>query len=210
MPPDFSFEQAHPGIVCGIDEVGRGPLAGPVIAAAVVLPRTLPAILADTLDDSKKLSAKKRDRLYDVILECAQVGLGRGEVEEIDRVNILQATFLAMGRAVAALREKTAIDHALVDGNQRPPLPCPVQCIVKGDSRSLSIAAASVVAKVTRDRLMAALSQDFPGYGWDRNAGYGTAEHRAALGRLGLTPHHRRSFAPIGDLFEKTAFSTHS
>ncbi|MTJ83278.1 MAG: ribonuclease HII [Telmatospirillum sp.] len=210
MPPDFSFEQALPGIVCGVDEVGRGPLAGPVIAAAVVLPRTLPAILADTLDDSKKLSAKKRDTLYDVILECAQVGLGRGEVEEIDRVNILQATFLAMGRAVAALREKTAIDHALVDGNQRPPLPCPVQCIVKGDSRSLSIAAASVVAKVTRDRLMTALSQDFPGYGWDRNAGYGTAEHRAALGRLGLTPHHRRSFAPIGDLFEKTAISTHS
>ncbi|MDR3435969.1 ribonuclease HII [Telmatospirillum sp.] len=200
MPPDFSFEQTFAGTVCGIDEVGRGPLAGPVFAAAVVLPRDLPPPLDRELDDSKRLSAKKRERLADIINGCAFVGIGQASVAEIDQVNILQATFLAMGRALDALRSQTTVDQALVDGNQRPPLPCPVQCIVKGDSRSLSIAAASVVAKVTRDRLMTELATVFPGYGWERNAGYGTAEHRDALGRLGITPHHRRSFAPIADL----------
>ena len=169
------------------------------MAAAVILPSALPAELRDHLDDSKRLSAKKRDGLFDVIQDCALIGLGESSVTEIDRINILQATFLAMRRAFDALREKTAIDWALVDGNQRPPLPCQIQCIIKGDSKSLSIAAASVIAKVTRDRQMRVLAEAFPGYGWDRNAGYGTAEHAAAIDRLGVTPHHRRSFAPIAE-----------
>ncbi len=199
MPPDLSYEQALAGTVCGIDEVGRGPLAGPVMAAAVILPAVLPPALRDTLDDSKRLSARKRESLFDVIAACALVGLGEAGVEEIDGLNILQATFLAMRRAVAALEEKSPIDWALVDGNQRPTLSCPVQCIVKGDSISLSIAAASVFAKVTRDRRMGELARVFPGYGWERNAGYGTAEHIEAIGRLGITPHHRRSFSPIAE-----------
>lgn len=204
MPPDLSFESALSGIVCGIDEVGRGPLAGPVVAAAVILPADLPAVLSAELNDSKVLSAKKREALFEVICATAAYGVGQAEVEEIDRLNILKATFLAMRRAVEALPATMAVDWALVDGNQRPPLPCQVQCIVKGDGRSLSIAAASVVAKVTRDRHMVALGQAFPGYGWERNAGYGTAEHQEAIRRLGPTPHHRRSFAPIADLFELT------
>jgi ribonuclease HII len=202
MPPDFSFEQALLGVVCGIDEVGRGPLAGPVVAAAVVLPADLPQILNDNLNDSKLLSPKKRESLFDIIHACAMVGLGEAAEDEIDSINILQATFLAMRRAFDILREKTGVDWALVDGNQRPPLPCQIQCIVKGDSKSLSIAAASVIAKVTRDRQMRALAETFPGYGWERNAGYGTAEHLAAIQRLGITPHHRRSFAPIADLIK--------
>jgi len=199
--PDLSLEQACTGIVCGVDEVGRGPLAGPVVAAAVILPaKPHPRLLAE-LDDSKKLSAKKRDALYELVLTNSIFGLGRAEVEEIDRLNILKATFLAMKRAVEALKQ--SVDVALVDGNQVPPLPVGrVQCVVKGDSKSLSIAAASVIAKVTRDREMCELSQRFPGYGWERNAGYGTAEHMAAMRRIGLTPHHRKSFAPVGDLFE--------
>jgi ribonuclease HII len=197
--PDLTFERGLTGVVCGIDEAGRGPLAGPVMAAAVVLPARLPDILTAQLDDSKVLSAAKRARLFEVIQDCGQVGVGRAEVDEIDRLNILQATFLAMRRAVSGL----AVDHALVDGNRRPPLPCGVTCIVGGDSRSFSIAAASVVAKVTRDRAMAVLAADFPGYGWERNAGYGTEEHRMAIRRLGVTPHHRRSFAPIADLLRE-------
>lgn len=197
--PDLTHERRLGGVVAGIDEAGRGPLAGPVVAAAVVLPARLPAILAERLDDSKKLSAARREALYDVITDCAAVGIGVAEVAEIDRINILRATFLAMDRAVTGLER--AIDCALVDGNQKPPLSCRVECLVGGDGLSLSIAAASVIAKVTRDRMMVALAEAFPGYGWERNMGYGTAEHRAALTRLGPTPHHRRSFAPVGDLF---------
>lgn len=205
MPPDLSFEQARLGVVCGIDEAGRGPLAGPVVAAAVILPALLPAVLLTDLDDSKLLSAKKRDMLFTVIVDTAQVGVGLAEVEEIDRINILKATFLAMKRALDQLQavSRRTVDCALVDGNQRPPLSCDVACIVRGDGRSLSIAAASVIAKVTRDRLMGQLALDYPGYGWQHNAGYGTALHMAAIRRLGPTPHHRRSFAPIADLFEK-------
>ncbi len=191
--PDFSFESAISGVVCGIDEVGRGPLAGPVVASAVILPRLLPATLKKYLNDSKKVKPTRRLELYEIILDCAEVGIGRAEVAEIDSLNILQATFLAMSRALETVRA----DHALVDGNQKPPLPCPVTCIVEGDSKSFSIAAASIVAKVTRDREMQRLSADHPGYGWERNAGYGTAEHLAALRRLGVTPHHRRSFSPV-------------
>ena len=176
---DFSFETLArargANRVVGVDEVGRGPLAGPVMAAAVRLdPENIPAGLAD----SKALSLVRRERLYDVILSTAEVGIGRAEVEEIDRINILQASFLAMHRAIAAL-------------------PAPAEALIKGDARCLSIAAASIVAKVSRDRLMVELAQQFPGYGWEKNAGYPTKAHRQGLQDLGITPHHRRSFAPI-------------
>ncbi|HMA52004.1 MAG TPA: ribonuclease HII [Magnetospirillaceae bacterium] len=197
MGPDFSFEKAIEGIVCGIDEVGRGPLAGPVVAAAVVLPRKLHPTLERHLNDSKKVAPARREELFHILQDCARIGLGRAEVAEIDAINILQATFLAMRRAYKAIG---AADHALVDGNRKPSLSCPITCIVKGDSRSFSIAAASIIAKVTRDREMAILAETHPFYGWERNAGYGTAEHLQALQRLGVTVHHRRSFAPIAAL----------
>jgi ribonuclease HII len=197
--PDLALESALDGVVAGIDEVGRGPLAGPVIAAAVIIdPATLPARLAEDLDDSKKLSARKREALAALVLESCACGFGEASVAEIDHLNILKATFLAMNRAVAALGRP--IDHALVDGNQMPPLPCKVHCVVGGDGKSLSIAAASVIAKVRRDRLMAELAAQYPGYGWETNAGYGTAAHLEGLRKLGPTPHHRTSFAPIAQL----------
>lgn len=195
MPPDRLLEREIGGLVCGIDEVGRGPLAGPVLAAAVILPPDLPLSLLHGLDDSKKLSAARRETLYEIVLAHAAVGVGQSEVWEIDRINILQATMQAMRRAYLALGIDAAC--ALVDGNRAPPLACPVRCVVRGDSSCLSIAAASVVAKVTRDRMMAELASDYPGYGWERNAGYGTAAHLDALRRLGATVHHRRSFAPV-------------
>ena len=194
---DFSFETLArargANRVVGVDEVGRGPLAGPVMAAAVRLdPENIPAGLAD----SKALSLVRRERLYDVILSTAEVGIGRAEVEEIDRINILQASFLAMHRAIAALPAPP--DHLLIDGKLLPKaLPCPAEALIKGDARCLSIAAASIVAKVSRDRLMVELAQQFPGYGWEKNAGYPTKAHRQGLQDLGITPHHRRSFAPI-------------
>jgi ribonuclease HII len=200
LGPDFSFEDKIGGIVCGVDEVGRGPLAGPVVAAAVVLPRPLPDFLRRHLDDSKKLSARRRAELSAAILDCGQIGTGRAEVAEIDAINILQASLLAMRRAV----EQIKADHALVDGNRAPMLGCGLSLIVKGDTLSLSIAAASIIAKVSRDREMAELAGLHPGYGWERNAGYGTAEHLAALARLGATPEHRRSFAPV-----RAAHETH-
>jgi ribonuclease HII len=192
--PDFTFERGVKGIACGIDEAGRGPLAGPVVAGAVILPEPLPAALTG-LDDSKKLSAARREKLFDAILSHATVGIGRAEVEEIDALNILGATLLAMQRAYAALGIAAAC--ALVDGNRPPRLSCPVRCVVGGDGLSLSIAAASIVAKVTRDREMKILARAFPGYGWERNAGYPTEDHRAAIMRLGATCHHRKSFAPV-------------
>jgi ribonuclease HII len=204
LPPDLAFERVYKGAVCGIDEVGRGPLAGPVVAAAVVLPHNLPAFLEDELDDSKRLAPAKREALCAAVRKCARVGLGQATVEEIDRVNILRATFLAMARAYADLNEEVVC--ALVDGNQPPPLPCPVRCIVKGDGLSLSIAAASVVAKVTRDALMRELAGAFPGYGWESNAGYGTKAHLDALERLGPTSQHRRSFAPVARLLALPGF----
>lgn len=197
--PDLSLERGLAGLVAGIDEVGRGPLAGPVVAAAVIIdPATLPARLAEQLDDSKKLSAKKRETLAELVLESCVHGFGEASVAEIDRLNILKATFLAMRRALDALGRP--VDHVLVDGNQTPPLGVPVTCVVGGDGLSLSIAAASVIAKVRRDRLMAELARQFPGYGWEKNAGYGTAAHMAALREKGPTPHHRTSFAPIAQL----------
>ncbi len=198
---DYEHEAAAVALglapVCGIDEAGRGPWAGPVVAAAVILrPDDIPRGLAD----SKTLSRARREELFDSLGEVAVIGIGRAEVAEIDRINILAATMLAMARAVADLAAVPS--HALVDGNRAPALSCSVKCLVKGDARCLSIAAASIVAKVTRDREMAALAARFPGFGWERNAGYGTAEHGAALARLGPNEMHRRSFAPIRKLLD--------
>ena len=193
--PHFQFERAFAGIVCGVDEVGRGPLAGPVVAAAVVLPRKLPRAVARDVDDSKKLSLADRERLDLAIRGCAIVGVGEASVAEIDSINILQAAFLAMRRAMAQLT--VVPDLALVDGNQHPRLSVPCQMVIGGDGIHLSIAAASIVAKVVRDRMMTSLAELHPEYGWATNAGYGTAEHRNALKRFGPTPHHRTTFAPV-------------
>ena len=200
--PDLTLERAAGGIVAGIDEAGRGPWAGPVVAAAVVLDgTTLPNDLAALIDDSKKLSPAARQAVFDRLGSCATFGIGAASVTEIDRINILAATFLAMTRALMALvRRGVRPDLALVDGNRAPPLPCPCRTIVGGDSKSLSIAAASIVAKVTRDRIMARLDPRYPAFGWVRNAGYGTAFHRNALYQVGVTRHHRISFKPIHNI----------
>tara|TARA_A100001037_G_scaffold306485_1_gene351926 strand:- start:6753 stop:7355 length:603 start_codon:yes stop_codon:yes gene_type:complete len=190
--PDFSLEATVPHPVAGIDEAGRGPWAGPVVAAAVILP---PHDTPTGIDDSKRLTKARRADLFDQIIAVAVVGIGEAQVVEIDALNIFQATMLAMQRAVSALTTPPA--HVLVDGNHLPDLPCDAQAIVKGDSRSLSIAAASIIAKETRDRHMRELGQQYPGYGWERNAGYGTREHAEALQRIGPCPHHRRSFKPV-------------
>ncbi len=195
--PDLSLEQEMGGIVAGVDEVGRGPFAGPVISAAVILPSDN---IPQGIRDSKKLSKKKREALFDQIMETSIVGIGRAEVTEIDELNILQATFVAMRRAVSNL--KTTPAGVLVDGNKDPDLGLPTRTIVKGDRLSLSIAAASIVAKVTRDREMLTLSRVYPHYGWEKNSGYGTAEHRKGLSLFGVTPQHRRSFAPIRKILE--------
>jgi len=197
--PDFALEDACDDPVVGIDEAGRGPWAGPVVAGAVILPRdTLPSSLVDQLDDSKKLKKSIREALFADLEAVADIGVGIATPSEIDALNILQATMLAMQRAVAGLASVPAT--ALVDGNRAPDLPCKVETVVKGDARSLSIAAASIVAKVTRDRMMSELSAKHPGYGWERNAGYGTKEHQNALSQFGVTPAHRQSFAPIRKL----------
>lgn len=202
--PDFSLEMDAPGQVAGIDEVGRGPLAGPVVAAAVVLdPATFPEDLCPFIKDSKALTAKRREQLLERLLPLSRIGLGAASVREIDRINILNATMLAMARAVAALKTTPAL--VLVDGNRAPNLACPVRTVVRGESVSLSIAAASIVAKVTRDRLMARLAARHPAYGWERNAGYGTAAHRDALFAHGVTPHHRLSFRPIPYILSQVA-----
>jgi ribonuclease HII len=191
--PDYSHERLGPTPVCGIDEVGRGPLAGPVVAAAVILD---PSAIPEGLDDSKRLPAPRRDELAAELRRVALVAVGIASVAEIEAMNILQASFLAMRRAVAALPHRPAL--ALVDGHMPPPgLPCSCRPIVGGDGLVLSIAAASIVAKVARDRMMVALSQQFPGYGWETNMGYGTREHLEGLGRWGVSPHHRRSFGPV-------------
>lgn len=196
--PDLGLERRAGGRVAGVDEAGRGPWAGPVLAAAVVLPRRLPPALARGIDDSKRLGRERREAVHAALLEHAEIAVGMAGVAEIDRLNILRATLLAMRRAVDGLDPAPAL--ALVDGNRAPALACAVRTVIGGDRLSLSIAAASIVAKVTRDRLMAELAARHPGFGWERNAGYGTAQHRAAIARLGITPHHRRSFAPIAKL----------
>jgi len=198
--PDMSFELAAfargATRVAGVDEVGRGPLAGPVTAAAVVLD---PERIPEGMHDSKQLSAKKRDLLFDQIMETADVCIAHASVEEIDEINILRASHLAMTRAIGGL--SVAPDHLLVDGKMLPKgLTLSAEPIVKGDARSLSISAASIVAKVCRDRIMVGLAQQFPGYGWERNAGYPSKEHREALQNIGVTPHHRRSFKPVHNI----------
>jgi len=199
--PDFAIERGCAGVVCGIDEAGRGPLAGPVVAAAVVIDRRrFRGELRRVLDDSKVLSRDLRESCYAALVACARsgavrIGVGAASRGEIDRINILRASLAAMARAVAGL--ELTPDIALVDGNVAPTLPCAVKTVVKGDALSFSIAAASVVAKVTRDRIMRGLALRYPGYGWETNVGYSTAEHFDGIQRLGVTPHHRRSFAPV-------------
>ena len=198
--PNFLLEKRAGGRVAGVDEVGRGPLAGPVVAAAVVFPSGVPRRLAMLLDDSKKLTPEQRLVAFQALHRSgrAEIAVGAASVGEIERLNILRAALLAMCRAVARLPHPP--DLVLVDGNQPPPLACPVHCVIGGDGRSLSIAAASIVAKVLRDRAMARLAARFPNYGWDTNVGYATEFHVAALRRLGPTPHHRPSFGTLGQL----------
>ncbi|MEM7319766.1 MAG: ribonuclease HII [Pseudomonadota bacterium] len=198
--PHFELEQAlrDRGFVriAGVDEVGRGPLAGPVMAAAVILD---PDSIPEGINDSKKLTEKRRDILSEQLRARAEVGLGAASVEEIEFNNILRAAHMAMRRAVDALNP--APDFLLIDGNVIPAgIEIPAQPVIKGDSKSVSIAAASIVAKTRRDHEMVILAQQHPEYGWDRNKGYPTLEHRLALQNLGPTPHHRRSFKPVHNI----------
>lgn len=194
---DFSNELCYSGVIAGVDEVGRGPWAGPVVAAAVILDRNqLPA----GIHDSKKLNRTTRESLYTIIMRVAHVGVGICSVEEIDEYNILGASKRAMRRAYDALPGKP--DTVLIDGNQLPDIPCAMEAIIGGDGICVSIAAASIIAKVMRDRIMVELAKEFPQYGWDSNSGYGTKAHQDALALFGVTIHHRRSFAPIRKLLE--------
>ncbi|MGE0421128.1 MAG: ribonuclease HII [Reyranellaceae bacterium] len=200
--PSFRLESQYDGLVVGIDEAGRGPLAGPVVAAAVIIDRTrIKRRLLSMLDDSKQLTPEERERAYAALREsdAVAIGVGAASARMIDRINVLQANFQAMVRAVRALDAAPAF--ALVDGDRLPKhLPCPGLAVVKGDSKVYSIAAASIVAKVTRDRIMALLGQRYPEYCWHQNAGYGTGIHLEAIARLGATPHHRMSFSPLNRL----------
>lgn len=200
MPPrpSYTIESSFTGIVAGVDEAGCGPWAGPVVAAAVILN---PHRRTTHINDSKKLTREDREELYKTIIERAHTATGMATVEEIDAINILEAAKLAMQRAFEGL--SIMPDVALVDGNRQPKLPCPVKMIIGGDESCMSIAAASIIAKVTRDHIMQELAQEFPYYGWHTNAGYGTARHQNGLKEYGVTPHHRRSFAPIRALLEK-------
>jgi ribonuclease HII len=198
--PHYIFEarilKVRDGPLAGVDEAGRGPLAGPVVAAAVILDRKR---IPKGLDDSKQMSARARQEAYGRIFDMAvAVGVGESSVDEIDLVNIRQATHLAMARAVRALPK--AAQFALVDGNDAPALPCPCDTLIQGDAKSVSIAAASIIAKVERDRMMLVLHEEFPDYGWCRNKGYSTEEHLLALERTGPCRHHRRSFAPVHNI----------
>ena len=197
--PDFSSEASLHAqgyhYIAGIDEAGRGPWAGPVVAAAVILEKD---DIPEGLHDSKKISPGKREKIFDSLTEKADIGIGIIDFEEIDQLNILQASLKAMQLALSQLSSPPC--YALIDGNKCPDLPIPSQAVIKGDSQVMSIAAASIIAKVTRDRIMKKIGAEFPGYGWERNMGYGTKEHAEALLKLGVTPHHRRSFAPVKKL----------
>src|SRR5258708_6514986 len=204
--PSFRFEMRIAGMVAGIDEAGRGPLAGPVVAAAAIIDRTAAKRrLLKLINDSKQLELEDREAAYEAMVTSGLVkyAVAEATVEEIDRVNILQATFLAMRRALEALslQPDVRLDVVLIDGNQVPPrLGCKAETIVGGDARSYSIAAASIFAKVTRDRYMAKLAVTYPGYGWETNRGYGSGEHLDAISRLGPPPHHPLSFSPFNRL----------
>jgi ribonuclease HII len=194
---DLSIENTISGIIAGVDEAGRGPWAGPVVAAAVILDfKNIP----DGINDSKKVSAKKRNLIFPELYKTAKIGVGIVSPTEIDTLNILQASLLAMSKAVAAL--PVIPDYALIDGNKLPKLPCKAQFVIGGDAISLSIAAASIVAKVTRDKIMCELAMQYPQYLWDKNAGYGTKDHQNALAEHGVTEHHRKSFRPVRELLE--------
>lgn len=194
---ETNFGRSDGHVICGVDEVGRGPLAGPVLAAAVIIPpQGLPDGLAEKINDSKKLSERQREALYPLLTQHCVYAVAEATVREIDTINILNAALLAMSRAVRLL--DPVPHHVLVDGNKIPrDLPCPATSVIKGDGTSLSIAAASIIAKVTRDRIMKALASRHAEYGWAKNAGYGTAAHMKALQALGPTLWHRRSFAPV-------------
>ena len=199
MTPDLSFEQAASGIVCGVDEVGRGPWAGPLVAAAVVLDRT---DIPEGIRDSKTLTERRRTAIAALLHETAACGIGMVEASELDRIGLTAANDLAMARAVAALPVKP--DFALTDGKRAPAgMPCPARPVVKGDGKSLSIAAASIVAKVHRDALMTALALRHPGYAWETNKGYGTRAHAEGLAKLGITCEHRRCFRPVRELISE-------
>ena len=207
--PDWSEENKFTGIIAGIDEAGRGPWAGPVVAGAVVfLTRDINPYLLDSLNDSKKLSAKKREQLYELIKEEGLKGnlcyaIGQATAQEIDEINILQATFNAMRRAVENL--SIVPDVALIDGNQTPkPFNCKVKTIIKGDSISMSVAAASIVAKVYRDNLLKELAKEYPQYCFEKNAGYGTKAHIDALKKYGICKEHRKSYKPIAAILDET------
>ncbi|MDD9331886.1 MAG: ribonuclease HII [Wolbachia sp.] len=191
--PDFTLENELPGIIAGVDEVGRGPLAGPVISAAVVF--TDRRMIIYGINDSKKLTPKDRKILYQKITSIAKFGIGTASVEEIDSYNILGATKLSMKRALMNLNLE--VDYVLVDGNQPPDVKWQVKPIINGDNLSISIASASIVAKVTRDQLMQELHDKYPEYNWYKNKGYGTKEHVNAINHYGITEHHRKNFAPV-------------
>ena len=200
--PGFGIEQDFGAPVCGIDEAGRGPLAGPVIAACVYIPEDVKKLsFWRDVDDSKKLNARKRDDLFSRIRHYCAFGIGAASVEEIDSLNIHHATLLAMRRAFEGMNAANDFKPCmvLVDGKFTPEIGFECKAIVDGDALSLSIAAASIIAKVTRDRMMAELDREFPAYGWAKNAGYGTKAHLTALKAHGVTPHHRRSYAPVRD-----------
>lgn len=204
--PNFDIEDRQNGLVCGIDEVGRGPLAGPVVAAALILkPEARTAAFLNMINDSKKISEKKRTILYRELQNIAYIGIGAANVAEIDQHNIYHATFIAMQRAYKNLCNGTVRPvMTLVDGNKAPDIPCPTQTVIKGDQKSVTIAAASIIAKTHRDNLMRTLAKTHPEYGWERNAGYGTKQHLEALKRCGATPHHRKTFKPVHEVISIT------
>jgi ribonuclease HII len=203
--PSLRFENEAGCVVCGVDEVGCAPLAGPVVAAAIILPRTgLPRKLTALINDSKIVPVAKREAAAAALPEYCFISFGEASVEEIDAINIYHARMLAMRRAVAGLSVLPQL--ALIDGNATPKdLACSARTIVDGDAKCLSIAAASIVAKVFRDAYMHKLAEEFPGYGWETNVGYGTRDHRKGMAKLGITPHHRRSFSTPSDPSESSA-----
>lgn len=206
--PDFELENEYQGLVAGVDEAGRGPWVGPVVAGcAVFLTKNVDERLLDNLNDSKKLSKKKREMLYDLLLKEQSLGhmllgIGEASAKEIDDINILNASFLAMKRALdKACQEKPKM--VLVDGNREPKtFGCAVRAVIKGDAKSYSISAASILAKVYRDRLLEDMAKKYPGYGFEKNAGYGTKAHIEGLKKYGVTPEHRRSYAPIKEFLK--------
>jgi ribonuclease HII len=206
--PDYQIEQNCTGPVCGIDEVGRGPLAGPVVAAAVILkPEALRSEIMRAVNDSKKLTSQKRQEICLGLSDIAHIGIGLADVSEIDQHNIYHATFIAMKRAYEDLcaQHNVLPATALIAGNKPPDLPCNMQAIIKGDTKSISIAAASIVAKEFRDDIMKKLADEYPAYGWDTNVGYPTRKHLEGLKIHGVTPHHRRFFKPVSELIAITS-----